>query len=421
MLARRWAWWLLGLVALGACGGRSGFDAPADGGTTSTTTTVIVVVPPAAGAPEAGPVDAGVADSGVEAGSGICPAPPLLEAASLPRVPVLLQAVAAGNEHTCILDGNEVWCWGQNFGGELGDGTQASRARPTKVSGVADVVDIQSGPAFDYGCWATRGSHTCALVNDGTVTCWGSNPAGDALWTVQSLTAAPVRGLGGVSAIAIGGYSNCALLRDGSASCWGTDAQAVPAIEPDAGGFGTRYTALAVGHSVFALRDDGSVWAWTSTSLGGVTSISAPQQIPFAAFGYRITAGWGHQCVLASDGSVWCWGFNTHGQVGDGTQTDRGAPVKVLAGASEVFASARATCAILRDSTVRCWGASVAGDRATPTIVPDLDKVLMLHGGMEHWCAVRLDRSVWCWGGNEAGQLGDGTTATRPAPVQVYP
>ena len=85
-------------------------------------------------------------------------------------------AVAAGSEHTCaVLETGSVQCWGSNGDGQLGDGTREQSSVPLDVSGLADAaVSITAGGAYGSGV----GPHTCALLANGGVQCWGSNEAG---------------------------------------------------------------------------------------------------------------------------------------------------------------------------------------------------------------------------------------------------
>jgi alpha-tubulin suppressor-like RCC1 family protein len=85
-------------------------------------------------------------------------------------VPGLTDVVrlAMGDEHACVVrrDGS-VWCWGRNRGGQLGDGTTATRLAPTRVPGITGALQLDLG-----------GDHTCALLAGGRITCWGTNSAG---------------------------------------------------------------------------------------------------------------------------------------------------------------------------------------------------------------------------------------------------
>lgn len=440
---------LLALVALGACGGRSTLElldheVVVVVVTEASTTTVLA---DAAEAPVPQPAAAPVTDASVEAsvdagrddetldaaveptvdaGSGICPEPPLLTGSGVPAAPSYIEQLALGNEHTCLLVDGQVWCWGKNRAGELGDGTQVSRARPTRVKGLSTAVAIASGPAFDIGCHAARGSHTCALINDGTVRCWGSNVAGEVSWFVPSLEPIAIPGLVGVSKLGVGGYANCAIHHDGTASCWGLEAK--PFL-----GFDGGLTDIAASTYVFAARKDGTVWTWGASTSKASTTFTAVAQVPTLASITSVVAGWGHQCALRSNGTVWCWGSNLYGQLGDGTSGNQSAtPVQAVGvtNAVRIGVGSRSTCAVLADGTMKCWGdnshgqmgvGTFGGAQSTPTLVPGLDEVVEIRGGFRHLCARRWDMSVWCWGANESGEVGDGTTNDRAAPVQVFP
>jgi alpha-tubulin suppressor-like RCC1 family protein len=190
--------------------------------------------------------------------------------------------------------------------------------------------------------------------------------------------------------------------------------------------------SLAVGDTSVAALRDGSVWTWNSGTYKGVTTIQTPTQVPQLSGVQQVVAGWGHQCALRNDGTVWCWGFNYHGELGDGTFANESTPVQAVgvAKAVEIAAGSGDTCAILSDGTAMCWGdntygqmgtGSVGGSQPLPALVPGLTHAGDIRAGIEHVCARRWDLTVWFWGGNETGQVGDGTTVTRPSPVQVFP
>ena len=124
--------------------------------------------------------------------------------------------VSAGGDHTCALlrDGT-AWCWGLNTNGQVGDGSRTDRDKPVEVLGLPlGIVEIDAG-----------GNHTCALADDGSVWCWGSQrfgQLGDAT-AARSSTPVQVGGLAEVTDIAVGGDHACAAERDGSIRCWGNN------------------------------------------------------------------------------------------------------------------------------------------------------------------------------------------------------
>jgi alpha-tubulin suppressor-like RCC1 family protein len=202
---------------------------------------------------------------------------------------------------------------------------------------------------------------------------------------------------------------------------------------------------LAVGyHHACALKGDGTLWCWganTSGQLGDGTGVTRPSPVQITALGtsvVEVTAEGLHTCARKSDGTLWCWGYNTHGQVGDGTgdgttPNPKPAPVQVTALGTSVVAVEAAglhTCARKGDGTLWCWGYNGFGQvgdgtLATPKPLPVQVTALgtsavEMAGGYGHTCARKGDGTLWCWGDNSAGEVGNGTTTTRElSPVQV--
>jgi alpha-tubulin suppressor-like RCC1 family protein len=143
-----------------------------------------------------------------------------------------------------------------------------------------------------------------------------------------------------------------------------------------------------------------------------------------------VTAGWDNSCALMVGGTMDCWGFNNHGQLGDGTTTNRSSPTPVpgLSNVTAITAGGYHTCALLADTTVRCWGEGdfdelgdgTGTDQSTPVAVAGLTGAVSVSAGRNTTCArTSTGEVLLCWGNNDFGQLGDGTTASRPTPVVI--
>ncbi len=244
----------------------------------------------------------------------------------------------------------------------------------------------------------------CAVISDGTAWCWGLNGSGQ-LGTGTTYTASTspvtVTGLAGATAITAGVDFTCALIGDGTARCWGDN-----------------YNGQLGNGSVAQF---GVPSPTTVSGLTGAIAISASGP----------TGQGAHACALIGDGTARCWGENGTGQLGDGTTSQRNAPVAVgLTGATAIDSGDRHTCALVSDGTARCWGHNLYGqlgtgatsftDATSPVAVTGITGATAISATSTHSCALVGTGTARCWGYNASGQLGNGTTNPfSPSPVTV--
>ncbi len=346
--------------------------------------------------------------------------------------------VSAGGEYTCVLlpDGT-ARCTGRNQFGQLGDGSWTDSSVLVPVSGLTTATQVVAGDEF-----------ACALLAGGTAKCWGlgeSGQRGDGSFGTFALVPVPVNGLTGAVALAAGYGHTCAVLSNATMRCWGENREgqlgngttANPGTaQPVAVSGITSATAVTTGaYHTCALLGNGTVRCWGRNNQGqlgnGTYSTSSTPVAVSGLTGVAAVSGGGvHTCAALVDGTVRCWGENEHGQLGNGTTATSSTPVQVvgIAGAVDVSVGWRHTCALLGDGTVYCWGQNQfaqLGDgtttqRTTPVRVQNLTgAVAVTAGWWHHSCALLGSGTVRCWGRNDWGQFGNGTTTSSSTPVTM--
>jgi alpha-tubulin suppressor-like RCC1 family protein len=319
---------------------------------------------------------------------------------------------------------------------------------PRKVEGVDDATQI-----------ATGGDHSCALLRDGTVKCWGLNTAQElGAATVQDFSTVPVTvgGLPPAIGVACGGSHSCALLSDGSVQCWGYNGDGelgagapTGVIDPASWTPFTRsFTSqtplvvtgvsnailLAAGDSnTCVVLASGEVQCWGAgyhSQLGStVTTLSStPVTIDGISAPTLLAIGSDFMCGLLSGGTMKCWGHNDRRQLPGAAGSEQPIPVDVIGlhGVTSIAAGYAATCVTITDGSAFCWGWGPFGDpndqfsdAATGIAMRDLTGAVKISEGFYNGCALLSDGSPKCWGYAATGGVGNGKSGyvSTPQPV----
>ncbi|MDG0815897.1 RCC1 domain-containing protein [Bdellovibrio svalbardensis] len=397
-----------------------------------------------------------------------------------------VKQVSVGSNHVCtLLENSKVKCWGYNANGQLG-----LENLIYKGDGAGEMGDSLAFVNLGTGRSAVQiaggGMHTCALLDNSTVKCWGEGSSGQlgqgngnslGWGGGQMGDSLPAINLGtGRSAVQItAGYSHaCALLDNSTVKCWGEGSSgqlgigstakmgdgagemgdSLPAINL---GTGRRAVQISAGYShTCALLDNSTVKCWGNNGFGQLGQGSTTNlgdgagemgdSLPAINLGtgrsaVRIIAGYYHTCALLDDSTVKCWGYNSTGHLGQGSTSTLGdgagemgdslPAISLGTGrkAVQVALGNQHTCALLDNSTVKCWGdnsfgqlgqgnSTTLGDGAgemgdsLPVINLGTGRAaVQISSSGNHVCALLDNSTVKCWGSNNYGQLGQGHTA----------
>jgi alpha-tubulin suppressor-like RCC1 family protein len=351
------------------------------------------------------------------------------------------EQVVGGSAHTCaILNGGSVKCWGLNNSGQLGLGDRLNRGDGSnEMGGNLPVVNLGTGKTVTQ--LAAGDNHTCAILNDGSVKCWGHNGSGQLglgdNWNRgdgpnQMGDNLPTVNLGTSKTavqIAANAQFTCAILNDGSVTCWGYNG----------------YGALGLGNNTWSIGDE-------PNEMGD----NLPT-VDLGAAAVQISAGNSHTCVILNGGitsGVKCWGSNASGQLGLGDSSGNlryrgdqpnemgGSLPEVNVGTGRTAIALRVgvghTCSILDNGSAKCWGYNSHGELGLGDTQPRGDGFnemghifddmgdnlpaidlganqtpVRIGLGDYHTCAILTDAGVKCWGFGTFGRLGLGDNQNR--------
>ncbi|MGE0441821.1 MAG: Ig-like domain-containing protein [Gemmatimonadales bacterium] len=369
----------------------------------------------------------------------------------------------------------DLYCWGANSGGQLGDGSIATRREPTRALTSLRFARLSLGERTACGitaqnelyCWGFRdffalltdeidvtqrepalvaGGHTfariaagdqetCGITTGGTTYCWGRTyAAGD---PVDRPT--PVA-LGGqaLESVAAGADAGCGLSAAGAGFCFGANVNAIlgtgnlgggsPVPVPVAGGL--TLSAVSVGGIACGLTMPGTLYCWgnLSTAPGASTQ---PRAVPGGGAFASVVTGTAHACMLTAGGAAFCRGSHGFGQLGHGVApcnsttcaANSDAPVAVAGGHlfSTLAAGGVRSCGVATDGTGYCWGSMPLATEAAgaPVAVPGTVKFARLAVGASATCGIGRDDGItYCWGFGGLLGIGDNVTRPEPAPIQ---
>jgi len=353
--------------------------------------------------------------------SAVAPTTPVAaDGNEAPGAPFAARSITAGSSHSCaILPVGRVKCWGSNSLGQLGQDSTANLGDSAGEMAALPAVNLGAGRTAT--AITAAGNHTCALLDNATIKCWGTNTSGqlgqdstaslgDAAGEMAALPAVNLGAGRTATAITAGAAHTCALLDNATIKCWGTN------ISGQLGQDSTANLGDAAGEMA----------ALPAVNLGAGRTATA------------VTAGDSHTCALLDNATIKCWGSGPAGQLGqdstatlgDGAGEMAALPaVNLGAGRTATAVTAAAhTCALLDNATIKCWGTGFSGRlgqdstahlgdasgemAALPAVNLGAGRTATaVTAGAAHTCALLDNATIKCWGTNTSGQLGQDSTA----------
>jgi alpha-tubulin suppressor-like RCC1 family protein len=299
----------------------------------------------------------------------------------------------------------QLWLWGVNASGQLGDNTATSKSSPVQtVSGGSD------WRRFDIDC------HVVAVKTNNALWAWGCNGSGRLGDNTTTSKSSPVQTVSG-----------------------GTDwANACPSTWSFLSPFGGSYDEIAVSVYSLATKSNGSLWSWGSNTSGrlgdnSTTTRSSPVQVIGAITWTKVYAGGSHSIAVDNFFRLWAWGTNLGGRLGDNTTTSKSSPVQTISGGTNWCWAGGGqfhTVGLKTDGTLWAWGCNGSGQLGDNTTTTRCSPVQTVSGGSD-WrysttgsivdgtTAIKTDGTLWSWGAGNIGRLGNNSTLSRSSPVQT--
>ncbi|WP_339787714.1 hypothetical protein, partial [uncultured Imperialibacter sp.] len=353
--------------------------------------------------------------------------------------PVLLNSdidwsgFSAGNNFSlAVKEDGTLWSWGENSGGQLGNGSTDSSYEPMIVGSDMDWVDVVAG---SYNSFARK--------IDGSLWAWGGNSAGNLGIGSQENQLMPVQVAFefGWAEVSTGNDHSVGFSDEGTLWSWGYNGSGqlgigneVRPLSPIRIGDDQDWVDV-IGNVSYTLgqKSNGTLYGWGSNLFGRLgNGTEIPETAPIlidAVSNIKKVSSYRHVLFLKNDGTIWGWGENFQGQVGDGTTINKLTAIQIGDDTDwvDVFVGYHSSYALKSDGTLWVWGNNVEGQLgvgtkeslSVPVKLNDDTDWHMLSAGFRHTLAVKVDGTLWAWGYNYYGQLGDGSNNSSLTPIQI--
>jgi len=392
----------------------------------------------------------------------------------------------AGDYYNCVLNNSESKCWGANWHGELGYGDKNKRGDGSGEMGDS-LLPIDLGNGRFPTTLAPAHYHTCGVLDNSQLKCWGYNQHGQLGYGDQNQRGDEIGEMGDSllpidlgngrfpTSLAVGGHHTCVVLDNSQLKCWGRNEEGQlgygdknyrgdgsgemgDSLLPIDLGNGRFPTALLEGHlHTCVVLDNSQLKCWGSNAngqlgygdktfrgdgSGEMGDSLLPIDLGNGRFPTAVESGHHHNCVVLDNSELKCWGYNDHGSLGYGDKNDRGdesgdmgdslLPIDLGNGRfTTALASGGHNCVVLDNSQLKCWGnngygqlgygdkkdrgdgSGEMGDSLLPIDLGSGRFPTALAVGRAHTCVVLDNSQLKSWGNTGYGQLGYGDKNDR--------
>ena len=328
-----------------------------------------------------------------------------------------VKSISLVEAHSAAITTNgDLYCWGYNWNGEVGNGTTKTQLTPVKILG--NVKSVSLG-----------GENSAAITTNDDLYCWGYNwlEVGNQTYKMNT----PLKILENVESVSLGGaYHSAAITTNGDLYCWGlngcgqvgngtTEDQLTPVKI-----LGNVKSVSLGGNNSAAITTDGNLYCWGYNGYGGVGNGTTEMQVtPVKVLENveSVSLSENYGAAITTNGDLYCWGYNFGGQIGNGTTKDQLIPLKVLENVKSVSLGDIRSAAITTNGDLYFWGLDWSGNvfQTHTTPMKILENVESVSFGGEISAAITTNGDLFCWGYNGSGAVGNGTTEVQLIPEKV--
>lgn len=332
-------------------------------------------------------------------------------------------SVSLGSEHSAaITENGDLYMWGSNGNGQLGDGTTIDKKTPTKIMSNVKLVSLGR-------------LHTAAITNNGDLYMWGENGDGQLGNGTTTSSNIPIKIMSNVKSVSLGWYYySAAITENGDLYTWGFngsgqlgDGTTYKRYNPTKIMSNVKSVSLGSDHSA-AITENDDLYTWGNNGygkLGDGTTYKRHAPTKIMSNIKSVELGKYHSAAITNNGDLYMWGDNGFGQLGTGETGYKSIPTKIMSNVKTVSLGFQHSASITENGELYTWGKNWSGELGNGTVdgsnIPQkiMNKISLVSLGDYYSAAITENGDLYLWGANTYGQLGNGTTNSSTTPIKL--